>query len=176
MRVDLTGQRFNRLTVVEQVESYVSPIGNKQSRWLCQCDCGNTVICTTGNLKKGDCQSCGCLGKEHRTLAITTHGHRHSRLYGVWCNMKNRCYNPNVKCFKYYGGRGITVCDDWKSDFQKFYDWAMNNGYDAEAPYGACTLDRIDVDGNYEPNNCRWADAKTQANNTRKQKGKKHGN
>ena len=167
MPIDLTGQRFNRLVVIEKSKSYVSPSGNKQGQWFCRCDCGNAVICTTSNLRRGDCQSCGCLGKEHRTASITTHGQRHSRLYGVWQNMKNRCYNPHVGCFKNYGGRGIGVCDEWRNNFQSFYDWAMSTGYDPNAPYGKCTLDRINVEGNYEPSNCRWADAKTQATNRR---------
>lgn len=175
MQIDLTGQRYNRLLVIERAANYVSPTGKQQGRWCCLCDCGRTVFCTTGNLRKGDCQSCGCLGKEHRTSSITTHGQKHSRLYGVWCNMKNRCYNPKVRSYKDYGGRGITVCSGWQHDFKAFYDWAMQAGYDPDAAYGACTLDRINVNGNYEPQNCRWVDMKTQANNKRKMKGESYG-
>ena len=95
-----------------------------------------------------------------------------SRIRNVWNAMKTRCYNPNFCAFEHYGGRGIKVCDEWKNDFKAFEKWAMESGYDPDAPYGQCTLDRIDVDGNYEPSNCRWVDFSTQRRNQRLFKNK----
>lgn len=152
-RKDLTGQRFGRLTVLEFVSNEYS-----KSYWRCQCDCGNEIIASGSNLKSENVQSCGCKQQEKRFMQI--HGKAKTRLYSVWKSMKHRCYNIKDKNYKHYGKRGIMVCDEWQKDFQAFYDWAMSSGYK-----DTLTIDRIDVNGNYEPLNCRWVDMKTQARN-----------
>lgn len=175
--LDLTGQRFGRLTVIERAEN--NKRGN--TMWLCKCDCGNTTIVQGTLLKSHASQSCGCLHQEilrqgressyraeRARASRTTHGKSNFRLYAVWSSMIQRCYNPKSGRYKHYGARGITVCDEWRNDFSAFYNWAMANGYDENAPYGQCTLDRIDVNGNYRPENCRWVDMKTQRQNQRK--------
>lgn len=112
-------------------------------------------------INSGHTRSCGCLQREVNIKRVTTHGRYGTRLHKTWKNMKERCNNPNEKSYHNYGGRGITYCDEWEH-FQPFYDWAMKNGYSDDL-----TIDRIDVNGNYEPNNCRWVDKKAQSNNTR---------
>lgn len=104
---------------------------------------------------------------EQRKIEINKNKIRDKRIYGIWSKMKERCYNIKDKSYKNYGGRGIEVCDEWKNNSRAFIEWAYNNGYDENAKYGDCTIDRIDVNGNYEPNNCRWVDMKTQSNNKR---------
>ena len=159
--IDLTGRRFGRFVVVERDGSDRF----KRAMWKCRCDCGEVRVVHGFNLTNGNSKSCGCLKVQKTILRSTSHGKRGSRLYRVWQNMKKRCSNPKVHNYHRYGGRGITVCDEWSNDFGKFYEWAMANGYDENAPYMQCTIDRIDNDKGYSPDNCRWADAKTQVHN-----------
>lgn len=154
MACDLTGRRFGRLTVIGRAGS------DKQDNamWLCRCDCGTEKVIRGYHLRSGIIRSCGCLGH---------HGMSKTRLYDVWSSMKRRCYSKKHPHFKDYGACGISVCPEWKDDFHSFAIWAKSHGYDENAPRGECTLDRIDPNGNYRPENCRFADMKVQNNNKR---------
>lgn len=160
---DLSGMTFGRLTVIKEAGRTK---GNKV-KWECKCQCGNVVIATSSNLTGGLTKSCGCYRKERSSKMKSIHGESHTRLYRVWQGMKERCYSEKHISFSLYGARGVTVCDEWINSYESFKSWAESNGYDWNAKRGECTLDRIDVNKGYSPDNCRWVDMKVQSNNRR---------
>lgn len=164
---DLTGKRFNRLTVVKRADDILRG-SRKRVAWLCSCDCGNTCVVSSDLLNNGRTASCGCLKSERNRTYFTKHNASKDRLYRVWCDMKKRCYNRNYRQFADYGGRGIAICEEWLHNYSAFREWAMQNGYNPTAKFGECTIDRIDVNGNYEPSNCRWVSIQEQNMNKRR--------
>lgn len=178
MTEDLRGERFGRLVVLRQA----SPDKSGRARWECRCDCGKTTIAAAVRLKRGLSNSCGCLRLDKVKASSITHGitrqkddkPRIPKIYQTWANIKTRCTNPKTPYYDRYGGRGIKVCDEWMNDFQSFYDWAIANGYQE-----GLQIDRIDNDGDYTLENCRWVTKEVNANNKRnnlvlEQNGKRH--
>lgn len=157
---NLIGERYGRLEVVSFAGYHEQPSGKRRTLWRCRCDCGNYVDVMAVNLKKGNTKSCGCYNIESIKSRFTKHGDRHCRLYSIWSNMKTRCYDKSNKTYEKYGARGIRVCDEWLNSYEAFKAWAVSNGYDE-----SLSIDRIDVNGDYCPQNCRWVDAVVQANN-----------
>ena len=155
---NIVGQKFGKWTVLKRAANGKT----KSARWLCKCECGNTNIIRGADLRLGKTKSCGCARKERFKKMIYKHGLDGTRINRIYWGMKARCYNKNFHKYKYYGARGITICEEWKNDFLSFYSWAINNGYKNNL-----SIDRINNDGNYEPSNCRWATAVQQANNKR---------
>ena len=154
-RTDLTGKRVGKLTVIDY--AYTK---NNKAYWNCICDCGNKCVVTARNLITAMTQSCGCSKRESMRKVALKHGGSGTRLYSIWCNMKDRCYNPNNKHYHRYGGRDITICSEWVNNFSSFESWALSHGYDDKL-----SIDRINNDAGYNPENCRWVTNKVQQNN-----------
>lgn len=159
--LDLVGQRFGRLTVIERCGSRYG-----RASWRCRCDCGNEIIATSGNLVERT-RSCGCYQKDRAKESQTLHGMAHTKINFIWIAMKQRCSNPKNQGFKNYGGRGIKVCQEWQDSFEAFYDYVSQLPHFGEPGY---SLDRINNDGNYEPGNVKWSTKTEQNQNRRKVK------
>ena len=162
MKEDLCGQKFGRLTVVKQLDNKQYPKLYGRIIYECLCDCGNTTIVTRSKLLLNHTKSCGCLRKSNAAQLFSTHKQTGTRLFNIFYGIKQRCCNPNAPAYPKYGGRGITLCDEWNNEngFENFYNWAMQNDYQENL-----SIDRINNDGNYAPDNCRWTTMKMQSNN-----------
>lgn len=158
--INLEGKKFNYLTVIERVPGYVTKNGRKRVAYKCRCDCGNEKIILSESIRTGNTKSCGCIkriGLEKRA----THNMSSTRNYNIWLAMRQRCNNPHYSCYGHYGGRGITVCSEW-ANYEAFMEWSFSHGYADDL-----TLDRIDNNKGYSPENCQWVSRTKQMRNTR---------
>lgn len=157
-------EKFGRLTIIElhHKKQHIDKRGVIRYReyYLCECECGNIKIVEKSQLTTGHTKSCGCLQKESTRKRSNYHGLSKTKIYSIWCGIKDRCYRKKCTDYVNYGGRGITVCDEWKDNFITFYNWAINNGYK-----DGLTIERINVNGNYEPSNCIWIENALQSKN-----------
>lgn len=167
---NLTGKRFGRLTVICLDHKKPRKNGGNILFWKCKCDCGNEKVIRGDNLRSNTTTSCGCFARENTSKIKKIHGQRNSRLYNIWNGVKDRIFNKNNQAFSNYGGRGLGMFDEWVSDFTSFYNWSIQNGYDE-----SLSIDRIDNNKGYTPDNCRWVNSHLQASNRRIQKNNKTG-
>lgn len=151
----IENNRYGMLTIIKEANSYISPKGKKSRKVSCQCECGNTKDILLHSLRTGKVKNCGCTNK-----VLTEQELNRKVIYSRFKGIKKRCYNTKDKSYHRYGGRGITICKEWDEDFKKFYEWSLSNGFKKELQ-----IDRIDNDGNYEPDNCRWVTPKENSNN-----------
>lgn len=180
---DITGQKFGRLTVIRRD---TEPHSYRGAYWVCRCDCGKEHIVLGTNLRRGEVASCGCAnveaarrmgkanlgsGRGGRKATGKKYYITEKRLYNVWVVMRERCNNKKWPQYESYGGRGITICEEWNS-FEAFMNWAYSSGYDKNAKRGECTIDRIDNDKGYYPENCRWTTQTVQIHNRRTRRKK----